>query len=217
MSTYDKLPLWWKQMDVAQQEMIVDDLRDGKPLHRMSKGWLIKHYSDRWAVIRYLEDREILSQAEVQALIIPQRDMGPDGVHRKVYMQPNGGQRILPPQYTGLRDTWVRSNLMSKSPDEMNDGHLENTLKLLNESHGNLVAKATLMLGTMSKHFVNCVEVRNALEVLCVLMQKTDVEEVYPVWTALSTELQGRHHKRLPIEDLIDGFNRQMDLEIENW
>ena len=101
--------------------------------------------------------------------------------------------RILPSIYTRLHEAigpgnWLRGNRVVQRISTMNDGHLENSLKLLNESHGNLVAKATELLGRMGKHFKEP-DLQKSLEASCLAMQKTDVSTLYPVFDDLESEL----------------------------
>ena len=76
-------------------------------------------------------------------------------VEDMLYPKPNGGKRILPSVYTKLKDTWLRANGQWQSPATMNQGHLKNTVALLNESHINLVDRMTDILGRMHNHLGN--------------------------------------------------------------
>lgn len=110
----------------------------------------------------------------------------------RLYETPNGGNRLLPSAYTALTNSWVRSNWIEVTPSKMNDGHLNNTLKLLIESHGNLIARSTSVLGKIHAHFGNCPEVQAKLEEVCILMQQAEVNEVYPVFNTLAEEFDSR-------------------------
>lgn len=129
------------------------------------------------------------------------------------YVGPNGGKRILPSGYTTLTTAWIRSNGTAMLPSEMNDGHLENTIKLLHESYGNLQAKAQEMLGKMRAHFRNAKRVPEGLEAMCLEMQSIEIDEVYPVFIALSEELAKRH-ERLNNKLLMRGIDED---QLSEW
>jgi hypothetical protein len=121
---------------------------------------------------------------------------------RMAYPKPNGGNRILPSIYNQLRKWWMRANGVCQEPHEMNDGHLDNTLTLLRESHGNVIARSTELLGKMANHFRNQPDIVAKLEALCLEMQKVDVDDMYPVFTILAKELDTR--QSIPI---VSGVN----------
>lgn len=107
--------------------------------------------------------------------------------------------RILPSIYTRLAEligpgNWLRGNRVISRINGMNEGHLENSLKLLNESHGNLVAKSTELLGRMAKHL----GAGQPLVDACLRMQETDVSTLYPVFDELEAELILRRAGRAP-------------------
>lgn len=108
------------------------------------------------------------------------------------YPKPNGGHRILPSIYTRIKKWWMRANGVTVEVVDMNDGHLENTMKLLQESHGNVIAKSTELLGKMANHFHNQPAVVQQLEDLCMAMQKIDVDAMYPIFKELATEAAQR-------------------------
>ena len=110
----------------------------------------------------------------------------------KLYASPNGGKRILPSLYCRLKDLWLKASKLWLEPRNMNTGHLEATLKLLKESHGNLVAKSTSLLGKMARHYQHQPEIVAQLESLCLQMQKVEVDKMYPIFTVLSEELHSR-------------------------
>jgi len=132
-----------------------------------------------------------------------------------LYERPNGGQRTLPSVYGRLRgNDWMRANRAMQSIDEMNDGHLENTLKLLLESHGNIQAKTTTLLGKMWHHYQNQPEIQRRLEELCLLMQKVEVHEMYPIFGTLAREQASRvpkYYVSLDIE------TQCFDDSVRNW
>jgi hypothetical protein len=144
-----------------------------------------------------------------------------------LYLKPNGGNRILPPFYASLENMWVRSNGMPCDPAYMNDGHIENTLKLLQESHGNLIGRSTSILGKMHRHFGNLPEIRSALEQLCIAMQKVEVNEIYPVFEVLANEQAARNRfgttkvTRSFSDDLetsdLEGGQLEFELMLKDW
>lgn len=126
----------------------------------------------------------------------------PHGPVSHYYPPPNGGQRMLPSLYGRLRRTWVSSRGSEYRPKDMERSHLENTIALLKESNRNVVARATDLLGRMSHHFQNQPEIRMRLAALCILMQKVEVNEMYPVFDALAEELSYRQRHVVENEDL---------------
>lgn len=132
-----------------------------------------------------------------------------------LYERPNGGQRTLPSVYGRLRgNDWMRANRAMQPIDEMNDGHLENTLKLLQESHGNIQAKTTTLLGKMWHPYQNQPEIQKRLEELCLLMQKVEVHEMYPIFGTLAQEQASRvpkYHVSLDVE------TQCFDDSVRNW
>lgn len=132
-----------------------------------------------------------------------------------LYERPNGGQRTLPSVYGRLRgNEWMRANRAMQPIDEMNDGHLENTLKLLMESHGNVQAKTTTLLGKMWHHYQNQPEIQRRLEELCLLMQKVEVHEMYPIFGTLAQEQASRRPKT---SVAFEAFEWGFDDAVRNW
>jgi hypothetical protein len=108
------------------------------------------------------------------------------------YPKPNGGKRIIPSIYTRIRKWWMRANGVTVQVQDMNDGHLENTMKLLHESHGNVIAKSTELLGKMANHFQNQPELVQVLESVCICMQDVGVDDMYPIFNELAKEYAQR-------------------------
>jgi hypothetical protein len=133
-------------------------------------------------------------KSQVQEMIRQAYALGqnrPTG-HYTLYPAPNGGNRMLPSLYCELRLTWVRADKTVVKPEAMNTGHLQNSLKLLNESHGNVVARATDLLGKMARHFQNSPGIVHMLTELCEAMQSVDVDEMYPIFDTLVEALETR-------------------------
>ena len=108
------------------------------------------------------------------------------------YPKPNGGKRIIPSIYTRIKKWWMRANGVTVQVQDMNDGHLENTMKLLHESHGNVIAKSTELLGKMANHFHNDPYIVQDLENLCRRMQTVEVDSMYPIFKELAAEAAQR-------------------------
>lgn len=114
-------------------------------------------------------------------------------MNKMLYDRPNGGQRTLPSAYGRLNgNLWLRANGVMQPIKTMNEGHLENTLKLLQESHGNIVEKSTSLLGKMHRHFQRQPEIQKRLEELCLLMQEVEVHQMYPIFGTLAQEQASR-------------------------
>lgn len=109
-----------------------------------------------------------------------------------LYAKPNGGNRMLPSLYGQLRTYWVRGSGQKQVIATMNEGHLDNTLKLLKESHGNVVGKSAVLLGKMHRHFQNQPKIRAKLEELLKLIEKVEVDQMYPIFGTLAQELASR-------------------------
>lgn len=131
--------------------------------------------------------RQVIGPADAQRLVGEFR-----AAYGHLYAPPNGGKRILPSMYTRLKKQWVRSNGQRVDPKDMNVGHLENTLKLLKESHGNAVAKATDLLGRFEYHFGEHEGLTEDLKKMCLKMQKIEVDQLYPIFKVLAAELASR-------------------------
>lgn len=116
----------------------------------------------------------------------------PTDANGMCYPKPNGGKRILPSIYTRIKKWWMRANGVTVEVVDMNDGHLENTMKLLQESHGNVIAKSTELLGKMANHFHNQPAVVQQLEDLCMAMQMVEVDAMYPIFKELAAEAAQR-------------------------
>lgn len=131
-----------------------------------------------------------------------------------LYERPNGGQRTLPSVYGRLRGKWMRATGVIQDIEDMNDGHIENTLKLLQESHGNIQAKATSLLGKMHRHYQNQPEIQRRLEELCHLMEQVEVHQMYPIFGTLAQEQASRKPRTsVAFEAMEWGF----DDAVRNW
>lgn len=108
------------------------------------------------------------------------------------YDPKNRGKRMLPSMYTQLHDVWVRSSGLQVNVYDMNHGHLKATGNLLKESHGNVVARATDLLGRMAHHFRNQPEIVRQLESLCMQMQQVEVDEMYPIFKEIERVYRGK-------------------------
>lgn len=125
---------------------------------------------------------------------------------------PNGGKRILKSLYTQLKSYWVRASGHKQEIHEMNKGHLENTIKLLQESHCNLLGRSTFLLGKMHMHFQNQPAIQAKLEELCHLMSAVEVDDLYPVFKTLAKEAALR--KSPPVVDFTADMFVDDDLNV---
>lgn len=107
-----------------------------------------------------------------------------------LYPKPNGGKRILPSIYTRLRDTWLRANGVYQEPAKMNQGHLKNTVNLLNESHMNLVDRMCELFGKMHGHLSNRPDLQAKLVDLFHDFEALQVDEVYPIVEFLASHIE---------------------------
>lgn len=107
-----------------------------------------------------------------------------------LYSKPNGGKRALPSIYTKLTNRWLRGNGVYQSPESMNQGHLKNTVALLNESHVNLMDRMMDMLGRMHNHLGNRPDLQAKLVDLYHDFEILQVDELYPIVELLASYIQ---------------------------
>jgi hypothetical protein len=107
-----------------------------------------------------------------------------------LYPSPNGGKRILPSIYTKLRDTWLRANGVYNEPAKMNEGHLKNTVALLNESHINLVDRMCELIGKMHGHLGNRPDLQAKLVDLFHDFEVLQVDELYPIVELIASHIE---------------------------
>jgi hypothetical protein len=219
------LPYTWHMS--SQKDSVIGLLQDNVPLCDMPPWWRKISYDDRCRIIRHLHAVGSLRASEghvtVQGSLKPNSFREFSDALQSLTPTQIAGKRILGSEYTKLTACWRRGNGAVVHPADMNDGHLKNTLKLLNESHGNLVARCTELVGYVHSHFRNVTGIREYAQSLCIQLQKADVEQIYPIWRPLSDELQARIAKceearrRPPIMDTIEMFDSLMDAEIASW
>lgn len=161
-------------------------------------------------------------RARTMPLTTPNHDVDNAGRPRVVvpvggmlYPSPNGGNRILPPIYTKLKTWWLRATGHRQEIETMNDGHLENSLKLLHESTGNLLGKCNLLLGKMHAHMGTQPEIQRRLEELSLLIGALDVDDVYPIYGQLASELSMRQQPVVMMD--IETTASDIDAAIGNW
>lgn len=107
-----------------------------------------------------------------------------------LYPKPNGGKRILPSIYTKLTDKWLRATGQWQLPKTMNQGHLRNTVALLNESHVNLVDRMTDVLGRMHNHLGNRPDLQAKIVDLFHDLEILQVDELYPIVELLASHIE---------------------------
>lgn len=104
--------------------------------------------------------------------------------------KPNDGKRILPSVYTKLTEKWLRANRQYQKPEQMNQGHLANTIALLNESHVNLVDRMSDVLGRMHNHLSNRPDLQGKIVDLFHELEVLQVEDLYPIIELLASHVQ---------------------------
>jgi hypothetical protein len=160
---------------------------------------------DRQRIIRHLQTVGSIRPREV-----PRTTVSPSIPAEMLYPKrtdATAGKRILPSTYGRLTTVWLRGSGLTQSISTMNDGHLDNTVKLLLESHTNLVDRSCELLGKMHRHFQNSPQIQELLEQLCSLIQKEDVDDVYPIFKALTAEIASRK------PEVVVNFEDQRDLD----
>ncbi len=193
-----RLPLPWLEATQNERHRIVAGLarlREFQGFMNAPPFWHKMVAQERYAIRKHLQMIGALSatslypsDAEVAKGVIARRKYG-EYHGGMLYSKPNGGHRILPSVYCRIHGPfWLRANKIEVAITDMNDGHLKNTLALLMESHGNLLGKATELLGKISHHFVHFPDILQALETACLLIQQADIEDVYPIFTPLADE-----------------------------
>lgn len=133
----------------------------------------------------------------------------PDVHVHMLYPKPNGGNRILPSGYTKLTTYWLRGNGVYQRPDCMNQGHLENTVNLLNESHVNLIDKMSGLLGRMHAHLHNRPDLQEDIEDLFYKLESVTVDELYPIVRLLADQIKPKEPEIEinPDSDWLDNAN----------
>ncbi len=111
-------------------------------------------------------------------------------VEPMLYPKPNGGKRILPSIYTKLTTHWLRANGVYQRPERMNQGHLANTIALLNESHINLVDRMSDVLGRMHNHLGNRPDLQEKIVDLFHELEVLQVEDLYPIIELLASHVE---------------------------
>lgn len=111
-------------------------------------------------------------------------------VEPMLYPKPNGGKRVLPSVYTKLTTHWLRANGVFQKPELMNQGHLANTIALLNESHVNLVDRMSKVLGRMHNHLSNRPDLQEKIVDLFHELEVLQVEDLYPIIELLASYVE---------------------------
>lgn len=125
------------------------------------------------------------------------------------YPRPNGGRRMLPGSYSALKLSWKTSKGELIAPSAMSTGHLEMSIKLLEESHRNILKHCTNFLKPVKSFFRN--QPSSVVEVSNMLSQGvglTTVSEMYPIHTVMVKELAKRSEKRVSVME---------DDSLDNW
>lgn len=107
-----------------------------------------------------------------------------------LYPKPNGGKRVLPSVYTKLTTHWLRATGVYQRPEKMNQGHLANTIALLNESHINLVDRMSDVLGRMHNHLGNRPDLQKKIVDLFHELEVLQVEDLYPIIELLASHVE---------------------------
>lgn len=220
-SAADRLPLPYIWHMSSLKGDAIKLLQSNVSVSGMPTWWREMTYDQRCRVIRHLYAvgslRSGSGHAECPPACRTWKDQESD-VYIGTSVPINKG-RMLGVAYTELSGMWKRGNGQYVDPTKMNSGHLENSIKLLNESHGNVVAKACMMLGAIHGMFKSVTGIREYTESLCIQLQKVDVSRIYPIFDVLVDELQKRQQIKHepPIMATIDMFNSLMDQEIASW
>lgn len=219
------LPEYWKSLTTSQRGAVVRMLNAESrhtPEHRAG---LIDYFrmapNDRARVKAHL--REVGSITPRGARAVAGVDGArTDGSGRPQVvtpvggmLYPNGWSRILPPIYSKLRSWWLWATGHRQEIETMNDGHLENTLRLLHESTGNLLGKCNSLLGKIHAHMDAQPEIQRKLAELSLLIGALDVDDVYPIYGALASELSMQQRPVVMMD--IETIASDIDAAIGNW
>ena len=223
---WQALPEYWKSLTSGQRSAIINMLNAESrhaPEHRAG---LMDYFRmsgyDRARLKAYLRQGGSITPRGARAVA------GVDGVRRdeagrprvvmptggRLYPTPNGGQRILPPIYSKLKTWWLMATGHRQEIETMYDGHLENSLKLLHESTGNLLGQCNSLLGKMHAHMEAQPEIQRKLGELSRLIGALDVDDVYPIYGKLASELSMRQR---PVVMDIETISSDIDTAIGNW
>lgn len=221
------LPEYWKSLTSGQRSAIIRMLNAESrhaPEHRAGlMDYFRMSARDRAQLKVYLKQCGSITPRGARAVA------GVDGVRTDeagrpqvvmptggmLYPSPNGGNRILPPIYSKLKNWWLRATGHRQEIETMNDGHLENTLKLLHESTGNLLGKSNSLLGKIHAHMHAQPEIQRKLEELCKLIDALDVDDVYPIYGQIAGELSMRQRPVVMMD--IETISSDLDIAIGNW
>lgn len=116
----------------------------------------------------------------------------PDYKGPHAYERPNGGKRILPSVYTRLNTHWMRSTGKMVHPSSMDADYLRNCIALLEESFGNLMPRMSDILKKVHAHMQNDESAQFHMQAAYGIFKISSIEQVYPIYTVLKTELEGR-------------------------
>lgn len=224
-------PAVWTRIPHLTKARVLNALREHESAVRMYDNIGIPEWDRLSHNARIITVRHLVSIGRLRVLGARARDSSQvseklnadvqrlrDGIsvtNEQLYPPPNGGKRILPSVYGSLTDQWMRSNGPLLDPEIMNSGHLENTLRLLKESHGNVLDKSADVLGRMHNHFCNQPEIQYRIVDLFNAIQAVEVDEMYPIFEVLAEELNKRcPHPRHDVgtSDFVQG-----QLDLSNW
>jgi hypothetical protein len=183
--------LYYRDCHAAQQrQKLLDRVR----AQRLNPGTHMLHthehrdtgmFGSRRAGMHWVVDGVI---DRIDPIVLQNLPMFPShtGAGKMIYPKPGTEGRILPSVYTRLQNNWLRGDKTQISPVLMNEHHRKATAKLLKESHGNVTAKGTDLLGRLANHYSNQPDVVDALQKLCRRMQQVEVDEMYPVFLKIA-------------------------------
>lgn len=123
-----------------------------------------------------------------------------------LYSKPNDGHRILPSVYVGLKINWLRASGQYQKPESIPHHHAKAILSLLKESHINVVDKSTSILGKIAAHYANQPDISAKLAELCILMQRVDVDDMYPIFDVIVDQVDEEYVFEKPLENWLNAF-----------
>lgn len=207
------MPKWWRRMLYTERMDVLHWLRSTNQLTAEEFDSLKRpefrnqedeKFATREIAQRYRRDHPNIvtvwdrSDRTSQYAICPMPHHGPS----------NGGTRILPLHYRNLTDKWLRANGEEVKIEEMNDGHLENSIKLIVESHKNLIARIQWELGTLHAYLESWHH-QDSIESMSKFVDTMDVEHVYPIFKVMTRELFRRKQTKRTQE--IDRLKKELE------
>lgn len=199
----DTIPQRWSELTFREKQLVVWHLcavgsvsaKDNSRVRLLGGTTAFAAtYAAKTSKSHAMMDVETSAFGSARAQVLAYRDRHPNVLEAwrtaMLYPKPNGGKRVLPSVYTKLTTHWLRANGVYQRPERMNQGHLANTIALLNESHVNLVDRMSDVLGRMHNHLGNRPDLQEKIVDLFHELEVLQVEDLYPIIELLASHVE---------------------------